>query len=207
MRIVGGEFRSRRIEAPKGRTTRPIPDPVKLALANILRGHFDGVAVLDLFAGTGAIGLEAISRGAARCLFVERDKAALAALRRNIDALGVRDRAEVIQGDALGLSIPARAPRPLHLLFLDPPYELVRAPHGWNRLRDQMARLIQLLDHDGFAVLRTPAPFTHQPENEGKPPADPDMTIDGADGPETHVYRNTAVHLYAPRPPNTDPAP
>lgn len=199
MRIISGEFKGRRISAPKGEKTRPMPDRAKVAIFNMLRGHFEGVVVLDLFAGSGATGLEALSRGASRCLFVERDRDALRALQGNVEILGVEDRCEVIQGDALGISIAARTPRPVHLVFLDPPYELVSRPDGWERVREQMARLLPLVDSDGFLIVRTPWPFVHRGAGEASAaPADPDLTLPGADGPETHVYRHTAVHLYAP---------
>jgi 16S rRNA (guanine(966)-N(2))-methyltransferase RsmD len=172
MRIIAGEFRSRRLlSPPRGAAARPIPDRVKESLFSILRGNVEGATVLDCFAGTGAIGLEALSRGAARCLFVERDQRMADVLRRNIEALGCEDRAEVVVGEALGIGILARAPRPIDLLFFDPPYELIRQPAGWARVRDQFARLIELLADSGFAVLRTPWPFVHA--DEPAPPRPP----------------------------------
>src|SRR5215475_7819068 len=103
MRIIAGEFRSRRLLTPKDdAVTRPIPDRVKESLFGLLRGHCEGAQVFDGFAGTGALGLEAISRGAGRCVFVEKDKGAAELLRRNIEALGAGDRCELILGDALG---------------------------------------------------------------------------------------------------------
>src|ERR1044071_3842661 len=121
MRIIAGEFRSRRVlTPPDDSTTRPIPDRVKVSLFGLLRGHCEGANVFDGFAGTGAIGLEAISRGAARCVFVEKDRDAAAMLRQNIDSLGAAERSELIIGDALGPGALARVPRPLTLAFLDP---------------------------------------------------------------------------------------
>src|ERR1044071_7748596 len=103
MRIIAGEFRSRRLITPRDdSTTRPIPDRVKVSLFGLLRGHCEGATVFDGFAGTGAIGLEAVSRGAASCVFVEKDRAAAAMLRQNIDSLGASDRCELFIGDALG---------------------------------------------------------------------------------------------------------
>src|SRR5215469_15220668 len=106
MRIVGGRYRGRRLLAPAGEAVRPTSDRAREALFNILsHGRlaaegipFAGAAVLDAFAGTGALGLEALSRGAAEALFIEQDRQALAALRGNIAALGETDRARIIPG-------------------------------------------------------------------------------------------------------------
>jgi 16S rRNA (guanine(966)-N(2))-methyltransferase RsmD len=161
MRIIAGEFRSRKLLTPRDdAVTRPIPDRAKESLFGLLRGHCEGARVFDGFAGTGALGLEAISRGAERCVFVEKDKGAAELLRRNIEALGAGDRCEVIVGDALGAGALARAPRPLTLAFLDPPYPLVREPVGWARVKAQLEKLLAILTDDGFAVVRTPWPFS-----------------------------------------------
>ena len=120
MRIIAGEWRGRPIEAPPGRDTRPTSDRAREALFSMLAsrlGSFEGLAVADLFAGTGALGLEALSRGAASCIFVETDRAAQGALRRNIARLGAGERAEIRAQDAVRL-----AGGPWHLVFLDPPY-------------------------------------------------------------------------------------
>ncbi len=125
MRIVAGAWRGRRLAAPSGATTRPTADRVRQALFDMLlhapwggRASVEGAAVLDAFAGTGALGLEALSRGAASASFIERDRAALAALRANIAACRAEDRARVLEADA------TRPPpgTPCGLVFLDPPY-------------------------------------------------------------------------------------
>lgn len=163
MRIIAGEFRRRTLHTPKdASTTRPIPDRVKESLFSLLRGNCEGANVLDAFAGTGAIGLEAISRGAARCVFVERDRKIGDLLQRNIDELGCEDRCEVVRSDALGPATLARAPRPLNLAFFDPPFPLVFDLQGWERVRRQFERIIDLLSDDGFAILRTPWPLRHE---------------------------------------------
>lgn len=163
MRIIAGEFRRRTLHTPRdASTTRPIPDRVKESLFGLLRGNCEGANVLDVFAGTGAIGLEAISRGAARCVFVERDRKIGDLLQRNIDDLGCEDRCEVVRSDALGPATLARAPRPVNLAFFDPPFPLVFDPQGWDRIRRQFGRVIDLLSADGFAVLRTPWPLRHE---------------------------------------------
>ena len=127
MRIVAGRHRGRRLLAPPGETVRPTSDRAREALFNILsHGRlaaegmpFAGAAVLDAFAGTGALGLEALSRGAAEATFIEQDREALATLRRNIAALGEDGRARIVPGDA---THPPRAPSAYALVFLDPPY-------------------------------------------------------------------------------------
>lgn len=163
MRIISGEFRRRQLLSPKdAATTRPIPDRVKESLFSLLRGNCEGANVLDVFAGTGAIGLEAISRGAARCVFVERDKKVGDLLQRNIETLGCEDRCELVRSDALGPATLSRAPRPVNLAFFDPPYPIVLDPQGWDRVKRQFGRVIDLLSDDGFAILRTPWPFRHE---------------------------------------------
>ena len=144
MRIIAGEWRGRSIEAPPGRGTRPTADRVRETLFSMLvsrLGSFDDLNVADLFAGSGALGLEALSRGAASATFVESDPAAAAAIRRNADALGAANRARVLSGSALAL---ARSD-PFDVIFADPPYvqgagsNIVRAvvhsrwlaPGGW----------------------------------------------------------------------------
>lgn len=120
MRVIAGEFGRRKLEAPKGDVTRPTPDRLREALFSILAPRLEGVAFTDLYCGSGAVGIEAISRGAARCTFVERDKAALEALRANLAALKIGPRAEVIAkpvGSVLGQRLWTG------IVFVDPPYE------------------------------------------------------------------------------------
>ncbi len=122
MRIVAGEWRGRKLVAPAGDATRPTADRTRETLFSMLvsrLGSFEGLSVADLFAGSGALGLEALSRGAASCLFVEQDPAALRALRVNIAALHAQSQSEVRASSVLALG-PAKAP--LDLLLLDPPY-------------------------------------------------------------------------------------
>lgn len=186
MRIIGGQFKRRVLESPPDDApSRPMPDRVKEALCNILRGHFEGATVFEAFAGVGTMGLEAASRGAARVVMVEKDKRVAAALRRNIDALAIAERCEVVVGDALGAGALARCPAPVHLIFFDPPYALMREPERRRRVLEQFARAGARLDPEGFAILRAPWPL------EGV-----DLAIPGARGPETHVYASMALHLY-----------
>ena len=121
VRVVAGDLRGRRIEAPTSEATRPTTDMVREAVFNAL-GSLDvvqGARVLDLFAGTGAMGIEALSRGADHCVFVENDRAALAVLRSNIAALGISDKSTVIAGDAVGTAAHQQG---IDLLIADPPY-------------------------------------------------------------------------------------
>ena len=124
MRIAGGRFRNRPLVAPPGRATRPTSDRVREAIFNVLAHGIEdftleGARVLDLFAGTGALGLEALSRGAAHCTFVETDRQALDCLRRNVERLGAADRAD-IRAQAVE-HVPA-PPVPFDLVLIDPPY-------------------------------------------------------------------------------------
>lgn len=123
MRIIAGEWRGRKLVAPAGDLTRPTADRTRETLFNMLAsrlGSFEDLHVLDLFAGSGALGLEALSRGAASCLFVEQDSVAIKAIRSNIDALDARKRATVQQGSVLSLG-PAKTAH--ELILLDPPYD------------------------------------------------------------------------------------
>lgn len=121
MRIIAGEWRGRPLDAPPGAATRPTADRVRETLFSMLvsrLGSFEELAVADLFAGSGALGLEALSRGAARATFVERDSAAVGAIRSNAERLGATTRAQILGGSALAL------PRggPFDLILADPPY-------------------------------------------------------------------------------------
>ncbi|HZB75695.1 MAG TPA: 16S rRNA (guanine(966)-N(2))-methyltransferase RsmD [Solirubrobacteraceae bacterium] len=121
MRVIAGTYGGRRLQAPPGEATRPTADRVREALFSILGDRVGGARVLDLFAGSGALGLEALSRGAVSATFVDSAPAAIRALRANLEALGAE--AEVVRADALRWlrSAPAAA-RQYDLVFLDPPY-------------------------------------------------------------------------------------
>lgn len=156
MRVVAGEFGGRKLVAPEGLTTRPTTDKVRQAVFNSLEsmGLIDDTVVADLFAGSGAMGIEALSRGAARCTFVERDRSALTALKANLDALRLGDRTTVVTSDVMAW-VPAM--RGVDLALVDPPYSFdawpqllallqvdyvlcesareVPAPDGWDTVR------------------------------------------------------------------------
>lgn len=120
IRIIGGAWRSRRVRFPAAPGLRPTPDRVRETLFNWLGSLVEGARVLDLFAGSGALGLEALSRGAARVEFVERRRSVAAALRANLERLGGDERGQVRCGDALAWLHSARGP--FDLVFMDPPY-------------------------------------------------------------------------------------
>jgi 16S rRNA (guanine966-N2)-methyltransferase len=135
MRIIAGQWRGRALVAPKGDATRPTADRTREGLFSMLQsrvGSFDGLAVADIFAGTGALGLEALSRGAAKATFVEMDKQALAALKTNIAKLGAV--ADVVPASVSTLG-PARTPH--DILLFDPPY----GSGGAGALIERLTRL------------------------------------------------------------------
>jgi 16S rRNA (guanine966-N2)-methyltransferase len=138
MRIVAGAWRGRTLVAPPGQGTRPTADRVRQALFDMLihadwagRHLIEGATILDVFAGTGALGLEALSRGAAKATFVESDPTALRALRTNITACKAESRAEIVATDAL--TIPAGSTK-ADIVFLDPPYGQALLPRALTRL-------------------------------------------------------------------------
>lgn len=129
MRIVAGKFKGRPLTAPKGRATRPTSDRAREAIFNILAHAewappLEGARVIDLFAGSGSLGLEALSRGAAFCLFVDTDNGARSAIRTNVETLGLFGHTRLHRRSATALgSRPSNLGEPFDLVFLDPPYE------------------------------------------------------------------------------------
>jgi 16S rRNA (guanine966-N2)-methyltransferase len=150
MRIIAGSHRGHTIYAPKGHDTRPTSDRVRENVFNIL-GAVEGAVVLDLYAGSGAMGLEALSRGAARAVFVECDGDAVRAIERNLDKL--RLSATVLRQDAVtALAAEAASGRKYDLVLVDPPYEM------YSDFEPQLARYLPaLLADDGVVVVETDA--------------------------------------------------
>ena len=142
MRVVAGEFKGRRLAAPRGTRTRPTADRVREALFSML-GDVGGARVLDLYAGSGALGIEALSRGAASAVFVELDPAALAAIERNLEPLDVE--ASVARADALRWL--GRAEGPFDLVFCDPPYDCA------SRLAGPLAERLPVLTADAARIV------------------------------------------------------
>jgi 16S rRNA (guanine966-N2)-methyltransferase len=151
MRIIGGTHRGRRIEAPRGEQTRPTSDRVREALFNLV-GPVADASVLDLYSGSGALGLEALSRGARRCVFAETDAAACRAIRRNLEALGLSG-ALVVQRDAVAVLRDEQAAGRRHdLVLLDPPYG------SWPSLEPTLGALLpDVVGDDGIVVVETDA--------------------------------------------------
>ena len=141
MRVVSGIARGRKLAAPKGDATRPTSDFVREAIFNSLQSHvdLDGATVLDLFAGTGALGIEALSRGAAHATFVEQARPALAAIRTNLDATGLAASATVLATDATTATLPA-----VDVAFADPPYAFA----GWPDLLTRVDADLVVIESD-----------------------------------------------------------
>jgi 16S rRNA (guanine966-N2)-methyltransferase len=124
MRIIAGAYKGRRLATPRGETTRPTADQVRIALLDTLMPWLPEARVLDLFAGAGGVGLEALSRGAAHATFVERDARAVQALRANVTTLGVERAARILRDDVRrGLRTLSREGGRFDVVFLDPPYD------------------------------------------------------------------------------------
>lgn len=123
MRILGGELRGRRLRVPRTTSTRPSTGRLREALFSVLQGRLPGADVVDLFAGSGSLGLEAISRGARSALFVELDRSALKVLRDNVEKLAVQSNCRIRQQDALRwMHMQRQAAQPVDLVLADPPY-------------------------------------------------------------------------------------
>ena len=165
IRIVGGSFGGRRLVVPKDARVRPTADRVREAWMSILGSEIEGARVLDLYAGSGALGLEALSRGAVAVEFVELHPASLEALRANIAALGVADRTRVHRGDALRFA-ERLGPDAFDLAFADPPYA-----------HDAAARLVALFRRTPFARILS---VEHRADQR-------------VDGDETRRYGDTAI--------------
>ena len=157
MRIIAGEFRSRILLAPKSDATRPITDRAKQSLFDILSPHIEGARVYDCFAGTGSMGLECLSRGAAHATFFESDRSAATLLRKNIASLGVEGRSAVVDSDIFIWFESAGAKERVNLVFLDPPYRfLTERP---DALRTLAQRLGSHLASEGVVVFRHDADY------------------------------------------------
>ncbi|HVF75170.1 MAG TPA: 16S rRNA (guanine(966)-N(2))-methyltransferase RsmD [Acidimicrobiales bacterium] len=137
MRVVGGSERGRALRSPKGHDIRPTSDRVREAVFNMVDtlGGVDDATVVDLFAGTGALGIEALSRGAASAVFVERDRSAAALVQENLDALGLAERGKVVRLDVVRWLETAG---PFEVAFADPPYAFEQWPVVFERVRAQL---------------------------------------------------------------------
>ncbi len=146
MRVIAGEFRSRKLIAPPGESTRPTPDRMRESLFSILQDSIEGAVFHDIYAGCGSVGIEALSRGASRAVFIESDRAALAALRENLKSLKIEHRALVVPKRAA----TALNPPPSGIVFADPPYN---QPKEYEKLLQALERnaksiALLLIQHD-----------------------------------------------------------
>lgn len=157
LRVIGGDLRGARLAAPEGLRTRPIADAVREALFNILGSFIEGAAFYDLFAGSGSVGIEALSRGAACAVFVEKDREAVAVLRKNLDRVSLTERAVVVLGDCFELARQLEPCRPgKHaVVFLGPPYPLMDTARGMARMSDLIYDAIErLVSSVGVVILQ-----------------------------------------------------
>jgi 16S rRNA (guanine966-N2)-methyltransferase len=162
MRVIGGEFRGRKLRVPRGDATRPTSDRVRESLFNVLGHRVEGARFLDAFAGTGAVGIEALSRGASRVTFVENAKNALAVLDANLNLVQVEGRIRVMAREFVNAVVSMGAEIPFDLIYLDPPY----AP-------GELLRALRLASADGFLAPDGWLVAEHEkwlilPEAEGK---------------------------------------
>ena len=149
MRVIAGEFRSRRLKSIPGDATRPTPDRLRETLFDILAQRIDGATFLDGYAGTGAVGIEALSRGAAHAFFLEKNRAALENIRENLASLRVERRATVVPGPVL-LTL---ARHPAEIVFLDPPYSLEREYQAVLELLAQSPPQLTVVQHSVWLAL------------------------------------------------------
>jgi len=193
MRIIAGNWRSRRLLRPDTTDTRPLPDRVRESLFNILGerygspGGLPALHVADVFAGSGSIGLEALSRGAGHCCFFERGRDALTALRRNIDALQAESNTTVITGDAWQRATMGVEGQPLELVFLDPPYRDSNDSSKTGAVAQYLVRLGENGHPVPLVVLHHEAGVTYETE------VCPGWTIE-----DTRTIGTNALTFFAP---------
>lgn len=161
MRIIAGQYRRRKLKPNPGNTTRPITDRAKESLFTYIEGRLPGARVADIFAGTGSLGLESLSRGAVAATFFEKDRQAVSLLRENVAHVGVEDQSLVWPTDILRCSFRPKNAEfavPWNVIFFDPPYRMVEdlQPGSWMwRCVERLARAETVADH-ALLVFRTP---------------------------------------------------
>ena len=177
MRVIAGSYRGRTLKAPPGESTRPTSDRVREALFSILGARVDGARVLDLFAGSGALGIEALSRGARHATFVDEDPKAIAAVKANLDA--VKAVADVRRGDALRfLNGASGRGAQYDLVFLDPPYRLA------ERLAPSLSEALPAVLAPGAVAVA---------ESDRRTPLTLDLTLH-----DERRYGETLIRIYGP---------
>ena len=179
MRVIAGRARGKRLKSPPGRQVRPTPDMAREGLFAMLGERVLGCRFLDLYAGTGAVGIEAVSRGAAEVILVEKDPGIVRLLRQNLSATGMDDQARVIRGDAQRVckTLSGRGQR-FDIVFLDPPYALLDEP--------AVAAAREALDDRGLLVVQHPSAQA--------PPTPPGLQL-----LRTRRYGNNAFSFLAPQ--------
>lgn len=150
MRVITGTARGRKLGQLQGMETRPTTDQVKESIFNIIQFDIEGRRVLDLFAGTGQLGIEALSRGAASCTFVDQRKDAVGLVRANLKLCQLSDKARVVQGEALSFLSTVR--EQYHLVFLDPPYQMDLLENAIKKIAE-----IDMLTENGIIICESPA--------------------------------------------------
>lgn len=143
MRVIAGEFRSRRIKSLPGLDMRPTPDKMRETLFNILADRIEGATFLDAYAGTGAVGIEALSRGARMAIFIEKSKPGVQLIRENLESLGALSRARIVFGPTLR----ELARNPADIVFLDPPYELEPEYRTSLQILEERAKGLVIAQH------------------------------------------------------------
>jgi 16S rRNA (guanine(966)-N(2))-methyltransferase RsmD len=161
MRVIAGSARGKKLECPAGEAVRPTPDLAREAVFSVLHDRLPDAAVLDMFAGSGTFGIEALSRGAASCLFLELSPKHIACLKRNLEGARLADRAEVLRQDVLRANPRLkRIGKVFDLVFLGPPFPLLKEPAARGRILEVMSRLASdgLLSRGATLVLQHDAP-------------------------------------------------
>ena len=186
MRIIAGTHRGRRIAPPEGTATRPITDRVKQSLFDRLASadRLQDAVVLDIFAGTGSLGLECLSRGAVHVTFIEQDRSASRRLEQNAAMLGESDKSRIMRANALGGGLAMALPRrDYSLIFMDPPYALVADRAQANRLWKQMRDLAAVCAAGAWMLLRVERHAQLE-------------RIEGWSEPEAFEYGSMTVHIF-----------
>ena len=193
MRIIAGEFRRRLIRGPQGMDTRPMTDRVRTSLFDRLAsmGYMDAAVAVDIFAGTGSVGLEALSRGVEHVTFIERDASARKLMAQNIDDLGLKGRSSVLSTNALSpawLNLLGR--RPVELFFADPPYPMSADERQRPILAQMMDQLLSVASDDALLLLRTD-------EHTAA------LDLEQWPAPVTRSYGSMLIHFYQRQPTGT----
>ena len=147
MRVISGTARSRRLETLEGLATRPTTDKVKESMFNVIQFDIEGREVLDLFAGSGQLGIEALSRGAGHCTFVDNNYKAIEVVKKNVATVGFGDRSTVLRSESLGFLASCRGKKKFDLIFLDPPYAATLLKESMERIEE-----FDILNENGIMI-------------------------------------------------------